>query len=119
MTGQIIPPIPGSVLQGPVLETFAPQHNIVTAITNAENAQVTTATDHGYETGMVVRLIVPETYGMELFEQTSIVVTGATTFTTDIDTSNLDPFVDPALYPPQAYTQAQVTPITGTEMNTS
>lgn len=117
MSGQIVPPIPGSVLQGPVLETLVPQHNLLTSVTTAVRAEVTTLTDHGYETGMVVRIIVPATYGMELFEKTSIVVTGADTFTTDIDTSNMDPFVDPALYPPVAYTKAQVTPITGTEMN--
>lgn len=117
MSGQIVPPIPGPVLQGPVLETFVPQHNIITLITNAARAVVTTQTDHGYETGMIVRIIVPRTYGMELFDKTSIVVTGATTFVTDIDTSNMDAFVDPVLYPPVAYTKAQVTPITGTEMN--
>ncbi len=66
---------------------------------------------------MVIRVNVPATYGMELFDQTLIVVTGATTFYTQIDTSLMDPFVAPTLYPPVGFTPAQCVPITGTTDN--
>lgn len=112
---QIFPPIPGSQLQGPVLETWEPQHCLISSITNAVNAIVTTTTDHGYYTGMTVRLVVPSTYGMSLFVQTPIVVTGPTTFVTTVNTLDSDPFVAPVLT--VAFTPAQVTPMNGIERN--
>lgn len=114
---QIFPPIPGSQLQGPVLETWEPQHKLIAAITNAVNAEVTTTTDHGYYTGMTVRLVVPDVYkmGNGMYVQTPIVVTGPTTFVTSVDTLGLDPFVTPVLA--VAFTPAQVTPMNGIERN--
>lgn len=116
---QIFPPISGTILQGPVLETFEPQHCLISNVTNALHAEVTTSTPHGYYTGMIVRVIVPSQYGMRLFYQSAIVVTSPTTFTTNLDTQNVDPFVPPSIYPPQGFTQAQVTPMSGLERNIS
>lgn len=117
MSGQIVVPTPGTVLQGPIFSDFVPQLNLIQSVTNSVNAVVTTVTAHGYESGMYVRVNVPKTYGMNLFNQTAILVTGATTFTTNIDTSRMDAFVAPSLYPPVAFTPAQCVPITGTEDN--
>lgn len=117
MGGQIVVPTPGSVLQGPILSDFVPQLRLILSVTNARLAVVTTVGDHGYTTGMMVRVNVPLTYGMNLFNQTTIIVTGLTTFITEIDTLNLDPFVTPSLYPPVAFTPAQVVPMTGIEDN--
>ena len=117
MSGSITVPTPGSVLQGPVYSDFEPQLNLISNVSNAVAAVVTTVTDHGYETGMVVRINVPKTYGMTLFNQATIVVTSSNTFTTDINTSKMDPFVAPTLYPPVAFTPAQCIPMTGIEDN--
>lgn len=114
---QITVPTPGSVLQGPIYSIFEPQRKLISSLTNAVNAVVTTTTNHGFETGMVVRIIVPKTYGMEIYNQTYIEVLSLTSFRTQLDTSGIDPFAAPSLYPPVAFTPAQTVPITGTEDN--
>lgn len=114
---QIFPPISGTILQGPVLEAFAPQHRLISDVSTARNAVVTTSANHGYYDGMTVRISVPKVYGMVLYEQTQITVTGDTTFVTQIDTTNVDAFVVPVLA--VAFTPAQTTPVTGIERNIS
>jgi hypothetical protein len=116
MTG-IVVPTPGSVLQGPIYSDFVPQLQLIQSVTTAEQAVVTTVDDHGYTTGMVVRIFVPNIYGMQIYQQTSIVVLSVNTFLTEINTLNLDVFVAPSLYPPLAFTPAQAIPMTGTEDN--
>lgn len=116
MTG-IVVPTPGSVLQGPIYSDFVPQLQLIQSVSTAAQAVVTTVDDHGYTDGMVVRVIVPKTYGMSLYVQATIIVLNANSFVTNIDTTNLDPFVAPSLYPPVAFTPAQVIPMTGTEDN--
>lgn len=75
---------------------FEPERKIITAITNAVNAAITTSTNHGYTNNQTVCLIVPIEYGMHLnFVETKITVTGLNTFTCDLDTSGMDPFVIP------------------------
>lgn len=117
MGGQIVVPTPGSVLQGPIFSDFVPQINLIQAVSNAERAVVTTATPHGYDNGIYVRVIVPATYGMSLYEQTQILVTGSTTFETQINTLGQNPFVAPTLYPPVGFTPAQTIPMGGTTDN--
>lgn len=77
---------------------FKPAMRIVTNITNAFPAVVTTSFAHGYLDGLIVRLIVPNGYGMEeangLFG--AIIVTGLTTFTIDIDTTQFNVYVTPS-----------------------
>ncbi len=81
---------------------------VISAITNAFPALVTTTIDHGYSDGFIVRLIVPAEYGMDKANQLfgSIMVTSSTQFEIDIDTSLFDVFVVP-LSPEQ---QAQAVP---------
>jgi hypothetical protein len=77
---------------------FEPERHTITAITNAINAAVTTLAAHGYDDGETVMIYVPNTYGMHLdYIETRITVTGATTFTCDLDTQRLDPFVVPGV----------------------
>lgn len=70
---------------------------IVSTITNANPAVVTTTFDHQYLTGLIVRLNIPKGYGMTQANRLygPIVVTGATTFTVDIDTTHFDTFIVP------------------------
>lgn len=74
---------------------FQKAMRIITAITNAFPASVTTSFNHNYITGMIVRLNIPMGYGMQQANQLygPIIVTGNTTFTIDIDTISMDPFV--------------------------
>lgn len=88
---------------------FQPAMRIVTDITNAEEAEVTTSFDHDYIDGTIVRFHVPITYGMYQIDKlfSPITVTSATTFTVAIDTRNFDVFAVPGS--PTQY--AQVTAI--------
>lgn len=76
---------------------FGPAMRIISAITNAEIPTVTTTFDHGYVDGTVIRFDIPPALGMiQLDQMTSpILVTGATTFTIDIDTTTFIPFAIP------------------------
>ncbi len=86
----------------------------IAAITNSVEAVVTTTFDHGYLTGGIVRLYIPNYFGMTQANRLkgSITVLTATTFSITIDTSFFDPFVIPTYIPePAPYTSAQVVPI--------
>lgn len=96
--------------------TYTPEPASITAITNAQIAEVTTEENHGFEDGMVVQLFVTPEYGMEINkQQAKILVTGDDTFTIDIDTLQMTAFSVPEA--PQAL-PAQAVPVTGTLYNT-
>jgi hypothetical protein len=83
---------------------FKPARRNIDTITNANPALVTTINDHEYSTGLIVRLIIPSAKGMRDANQLTgtITVTGAKTFTIDIDTTQMDVFiavVNPAISP--------------------
>lgn len=92
--------------------TYKPSMRVISAITNANPAAVTTTFDHGYISGTICRLIIPKGYGIleanELFGE--ITVTGTDTFTIDIDTSTFGTYTTPASFP-DSYQYAQVVPI--------
>lgn len=92
--------------------TFQPAMRTISAITNAFPASVTTSIAHDYRDGMIVRLNIPIGYGMQQADQkyAPIEVTGNTTFTIDIDTTNYDVFAIPSPLPTH-YTDPQVIPI--------
>jgi hypothetical protein len=96
-----------------VSPTYMPAVRDIAAITNAPQALVTTTFPHSYISGLIVRLIIPNNFGMTLVNQSqgTITVTSDTEFTIDIDTTQVDPFVIPAVQPGNNYTAAQVTPI--------
>jgi len=92
--------------------TFKPAMRIIASITNAYPAVITTTFNHNYEAGMIVRIIIPQGFGMQEANQAygPINVTGATTFTMDLDTSLMDPYATPASYPLN-YQYGQVVPV--------
>ena len=100
-----------------ILTNFVPRRKEISDVTNATNAVVTTTEDHGYFNGQIVRLHVPEDYGMVLrFVQATILsVDSPTSFTTDVDTAELAPYLTPST--PPGFTQSHVVPISGVEDN--
>ncbi len=76
---------------------YQPSMRIVSAISKANPASVTTTFAHQYVTGTVVRLDIPAGFGMTQANQQfgDITVTSPTTFTIAIDTSLFDTFVVP------------------------
>jgi hypothetical protein len=88
------------------------RYQLISAITNAAQAVITTQEDHGYSTGIYVLVNVPPSYGMTLNNVMSrIIVLSPTTFQTNIDTS-LQVAFSP-LAPGTQSTLAQVSPISG------
>jgi hypothetical protein len=88
---------------------FAPASNDITAITNAYPASVTTYSPHGWFNGAVVRLYIPLNFGMQQANRMKgiIMVTGASSFSINIDTRAFDPFVVPSEQPGNNFTPAQ------------
>jgi len=93
--------------------TFQPAMRNITAITNALAAQVTTNIAHQYIDGMIVRIYVPDGFGMtQINQQTGVIaIVDTTNFIIDIDTTNYDPFVIPSEQPGHFFTPAQVVPV--------
>ena len=74
--------------------TFQPAMRVISSITNANQAVVTTTIDHDYADGMIVRLWIPKRWGMEQANQLTgeITVTGSTTFSIGINATLYDSF---------------------------
>ena len=91
---------------------YQPAMRIISSITNATSALVTTTFAHNYITGQIIRLLIPPGYGMLQADTlyAPIVVQSDTTFTIAIDTTQMDPFVIPGSYP-LSYQHAQTSPI--------
>lgn len=92
---------------------FKPAMRLISAITQANPAEITTTFDHGYITGTIVRLDIPKAVGMQQADQFTgpITVTGTTTFTIPMDSTSFDPFAIPPSPSPHDNTCAQVVPI--------
>lgn len=106
-----------AAIQNPI---FIPAGRDILSITNANPALVTTTFDginpgdHGYNSGLIVRMVIPPEYGMQQLDQQQgvISVTSPSTFTISLDTSGYDPFVNPVQPPLQPlFTAPQVIPI--------
>lgn len=91
---------------------FQQAMRIIQSISNSDPVVVTTTFPHQYATGLIVRLNVPQGFGMLQINRLygPIVVTGDMTFTMAINSTSFDPFVAPTAYP-DSYQSAQVTPI--------
>jgi len=77
---------------------FAPVSTVISNISNDTHAIVTTTTDHGYQSGMVVTIFLPKTgnFGMTQFpnDYSSLIIVGAPNqFAIELDTTSFDPFV--------------------------
>jgi hypothetical protein len=90
---------------------FQPAMRIITAITNGFPCIVTTSFNHNYLTGLIVRLDIPNNYGMVQANQLfgPITVLSPTTFSMPIDTTQFDAFVVPL--PAVISTLAQAVPM--------
>lgn len=75
--------------------TYQPSLRIISDITQASPAVITTTFNHDYLTGEIVRLRIPQGWGMGQADgqKGTITVTGDDTFEIDIDTTNFDSFV--------------------------
>jgi hypothetical protein len=92
---------------------FQPAMRNVIAITNANPASVTTSFPHNYVSNAIVRLNIPFALGMQQANRMlgTITVTGATTFTIDIDTTHFNPFAIPVDPSPLTNVCAYVVPV--------
>jgi hypothetical protein len=97
---------------------FQPAMRIISAITNANPAQITTTFAHNYITGTIVRVNIPPAIvgaakpGMPQINGLvgTISVNSPTSFLINIDTTYFDPFVVPMATGP-GYTCSQVIPV--------
>lgn len=80
---------------------FQPAMRIVSNITNDYPAVVTTTINHNYKTGAIVRLYVPNGYGMIQANKlyASIIVLTDTTFSINLDTTLFSAFTTPITFP--------------------
>lgn len=98
---------------------FAPAVRDLLSITSAYPAVFTTTYDgtnpgaHGYKTGLIVRIDIPPHFGMQQLNQFqgTITVLSPSTFSMNVNTTGMNPFVIPAENPGFNFTPAQVTPI--------
>ncbi len=92
---------------------FQPAMRLISAITNANPAMVTTTFAHQYQTGLICRLDLPTAVGMQQANGMTGVITvnAPTTFFISIDTTQFSPFVMPPNPPPLVNTCAQVVPV--------
>lgn len=93
--------------------TFQPAMRLISAITQAQNAQVTTTFAHNFQDGLIVRFTIPRADGMIQLNQQVGTVTriNDTTFTVNIDTRTYDAFAIPGMPGAHDFTCAQVVPV--------
>ncbi len=97
----------------PVIE-WEPEARIITGISQAASAVVTTAVPHGYSLGAIVRLVVPANFGMTQANgllATITAIPSATTFTVNVDTSGFAAFAFPQQAPAFSSSYAQSIPV--------
>ena len=77
----------------PLIPWF-PIYNIITAITQANPAVITTATNHNYDNGLYIRVVMNGNFGMGGLDNNVylINVLTPTTFSINANTINQDPF---------------------------
>ncbi len=101
--------MPINALQNPV---FQPAMRIISNITNANPGVVTTTFAHQYKDLLIVRLDIPQGFGMQQANQLTgtVSVLSPTTFAISIDTTNFQPWSVPANWPLDKQL-AQVVPV--------
>lgn len=100
---RIIPPV-----------EWVPEARIITGISVANPAVVTTSVPHGYQIGGKVRLNVPANFGMSQINgqlATIVGIPSANSFTTDINSSSFTAFAFPQQAPAFASSYAQSVPV--------
>lgn len=91
---------------------YQPSMRIISSVSNAPQALVTTTFAHQYLTGTICRLHIPEGFGMSVANSLHgpITVTGTTTFLIGIDTTQFPTWSVPVTWPESAQS-AVVVPI--------
>ena len=81
---------------------FRPCSRLIQSITTALPAVVVTKNPHGYLTGIVVRLDIPEACGMQQANGITgeITIIDPTSFSIDIDSTDFYPFIIPTVFLP-------------------
>lgn len=100
---KIIPPV-----------EWTPEARIITGISQAASAVVTTAVAHGYQLGAIVRLLVPANFGMTQANgllATITAIPSVNSFTVNVDTSGFTAFAFPQQAPAFASSFAQSIPV--------
>jgi hypothetical protein len=92
---------------------FGPAVKLISAITQADPAVITTQSDHGYVTGTIVRIRVPKADGMIQIDglKGPITVLSDTQFSIPINTTSFDAFAIPGSPTPDDDICALVIPI--------
>lgn len=93
--------------------SWYPASRLISSITRAYPAVVTTTFDHGYTSGTLVRFKVSEAVGMFQINNLigEITVTGGNSFSVNIDTRGFDSFAFPAVPLPSQDICPQVIPV--------
>jgi hypothetical protein len=93
-----------------VSPTFQPAMRIITNISNSNPCVITTSFANEYVTGLIVRLYVPQGYGITILNhvEEAITVLTTTSFSMPIDSSNMAAFIVPL--PPLNDQYPQVVP---------
>lgn len=96
---------------------FYPRRRYITEISQAAQAVVTLSVTHGYKVGQLVRMVVPEAYGMSQMNGLLATIvdidettTTGNTITIDVDSSSFDAFAFP-LTAAAPFSPAQVVPV--------
>lgn len=93
---------------------FQPAMRLISAITNANPAVVTTTFANDFVLGTVIRLDIPSYIGMPQANQltvTIINILGPTSFNINLDTTMFEPFAIPMTLPPHTNTTALAVPV--------
>ena len=94
-----------------VTPIWQPNFSIVSSITNANPGVVTTASPHGYFTGLIVRFEFFVDFGMQqlLGNTYTIIVLSPTTFSINANTTTYDPFfISSTIQSPQVVAVGEV-----------
>lgn len=91
---------------GPVRTNFVPKANVIINVTVGFPCEITTLTDHNYDSTLYVTLYFPNIIKMQRLNGKTypITVTAANKFTIPVDTTNFDPVML------SAYQNAQCVP---------
>ena len=99
--------------------SFLPASKIINNITQANPAVITTTTNHGYLTGLFVRIVFPYTGSMEQLNGNiyEITVLNNTDFSIPVNSTKFDPFNTAPLWLFTPIQEAQTIPVA--EINSS
>jgi hypothetical protein len=97
--------MPAAACNAVQFPAFQPAMRIITAISQSNPAIITTSFAHQYDNGIIVRLDIPLKNGMQSIAGITypILVTGLTTFSVPVDSTNFQAFTNNAC--------AQVVPV--------